>query len=423
RRPRPSRARSPGGRGVPAGPRPDPQQGGPGRPPREPPAAPSGCAARPAGDAAGGVDLAAVGVLRRSVAQGPPPQAPSDQPAVPGRGAAAAGRRRRLPAGHRLGRLRPPHAPPARPAPRARAPASRGPGPRGRLLGPDPGEHGAHRMGTTIRGSCEDRLREEGTGRRPLNMGPRIHPGASAPGAGRRLGPRGSGGAVTASSGTVRAGPRMPDPADVELPADWEDDDQPDPGRGRGRRAALIALGLVAVLVLGVGLVIGNYLNGLKNSYEKRTVVQITRDADHGERPEEIDGTGRNFLLLGSDKRSEEDAAAQGVSGERSDVMMLVHVSDDDESVYVTSFPRDLYVDIPGHGKDRINAALAFGGPGLAVSTVEDYTGVPVDHVALIDFDGIEGLVDTLGGVDVQVPLSFEADGHQFTEGTQTLDG
>ena len=215
----------------------------------------------------------------------------------------------------------------------------------------------------------------------------------------------------------------MTDPADVELPADWEDDDQPDPGRGRGRRAALIALGLVAVLVLGVGLVIGNYLNGLKNSYEKRTVVQITRDADHGERPEEIDGTGRNFLLLGSDKRSEEDAAAQGVSGERSDVMMLVHVSDDDESVYVTSFPRDLYVDIPGHGKDRINAALAFGGPGLAVSTVEDYTGVPVDHVALIDFDGIEGLVDTLGGVDVQVPLSFEADGHQFTEGTQTLDG
>ena len=215
----------------------------------------------------------------------------------------------------------------------------------------------------------------------------------------------------------------MTDPADVELPADWEDDDQPDPGRGRGRRAALIALGLVAVLVLGVGLVIGNYLNGLKNSYEKRTVVQITRDADHGERPEEIDGTGRNFLLLGSDKRSEEDAAAQGVSGERSDVMMLVHVSDDDESVYVTSFPRDLYVDIPGHGKDRINAALAFGGPSLAVTTVEDYTGVPIDHVALIDFEGIEGLVDTLGGVDVQVPMDFEADGIEYTAGTQSMDG
>src|SRR5690625_6322785 len=70
-----------------------------------------------------------------------------------------------------------------------------------------------------------------------------------------------------------------------------------------------------------------------------------------------------------------------------------------------------------------MSAALAFGGVGLAVSTVESYTGVPIDHVALIDFDGIEGLVDTLGGVDVDVPVDFEADGHQFTEGTQSMDG
>ncbi|MFC7374018.1 LCP family protein [Brachybacterium sp. GCM10030267] len=212
-------------------------------------------------------------------------------------------------------------------------------------------------------------------------------------------------------------------PDDVELPADWEDDDQSEPRRGRGRRIALISLGLVAVLVLGVGLVVANYLNGLSNQYEKRTVVQITRGASDGERPEAVEGSGRNFLLLGSDKRSEEDAASEGVSGQRSDVVMLVHVTDDNQQVYITSFPRDLYVDIPGHGKNRINAALAFGGPGLAVTTVENYTGVPIDHVALIDFDGIEGLVDTLGGVDVQIPESFEAGGHQFTEGTQTLDG
>ncbi|WP_114856435.1 LCP family protein [Brachybacterium sp. YJGR34] len=211
---------------------------------------------------------------------------------------------------------------------------------------------------------------------------------------------------------------------DLDLPSEWEEEGE-DRGteKRRGRRAAFIALGLVAVLVVGVGLVIGNYLGGIRGEYEKRTVVQITRGASDGERPEDLDGTGENYLLMGSDKRSAEDASSEGVSGQRSDVMMLVHVSDDKENVYVTSFPRDLYVPVPGYGMDRINSALAYGGVGLAVTTVENYVGVPIDHVALIDFDGIEGLVDSLGGVDVEVPESFEADGVEFTEGTQHMSG
>src|SRR5699024_11219698 len=99
----------------------------------------------------------------------------------------------------------------------------------------------------------------------------------------------------------------MTDSDDVELPGEWEDDDRTEPGPRRGRRAALSALAAVGVLVLGLGLVIGNYLNGLQNCYQKRTVVQITRGASGGGRPAEIDGTRRNMLLVGCARRSPGD--------------------------------------------------------------------------------------------------------------------
>ncbi|MDO5661796.1 MAG: LCP family protein [Brachybacterium sp.] len=194
--------------------------------------------------------------------------------------------------------------------------------------------------------------------------------------------------------------------------------DDREPPRRR-RKGWWIAGGLVMVLILGVGLAVGGYLMALRGAYEKTNTVAITRE--EGEKPEA--GEGTNYLLLGSDKRSEDEAESSGVTGQRSDVMMLVHVSADRDEVYVISFPRDLYVEIPGQGTDRINAALAYGGLPLAVATVEDYTGVPIDHVALIDFDGIEGLVDALGGVEVQVPTDFEGDGVQFHQGPQEMNG
>lgn len=205
------------------------------------------------------------------------------------------------------------------------------------------------------------------------------------------------------------------DPDEIEL----FDDDQHDEHehRPRHRRRGLIALVVVGALVLAVGLIAGGYLFSLRQSfYSKSTHVALDE-----KRPEAAAGT--NYLLLGSDKRDPDSEEARTVTGQRSDVMMLVHVSADRTSAYVVSFPRDLYVPIPGHGSDRINAALAYGGVPLAVSTVQDYTGVPIDHVALIDFDGIQGLVDALGGVDVRVDQSFTGDGVEFTAGYQHMDG
>ncbi|MGP9683366.1 LCP family protein [Brachybacterium sp. AOP3-A1-3] len=206
-------------------------------------------------------------------------------------------------------------------------------------------------------------------------------------------------------------------------PAPHDHPGQPRRPRRPRRRTALLALLVIACLVAVGGVLTGRYLGSLEEAYEKRSVVSLDRGASDGERPQGEDDGGQNILLLGSDQRAPQDAADQGVTGQRSDTMMLVHVPQDGSAAYIVSFPRDLQVDIPGHGEDRLNAALAYGGVPLAVSTVEDYTQAPIDHVALIDFEGIQGLVDTLGGVDVQVPESFERDGMQFTEGSQHLDG
>ncbi|MDO5645291.1 MAG: LCP family protein [Dermabacter sp.] len=201
-----------------------------------------------------------------------------------------------------------------------------------------------------------------------------------------------------------------------------ESDDQRAGDTKRSRRTLWLCLTAVLAPLLIAALAVGGYLWTLRDAYVKDvTFVDVTRTASDGDAPAE--GAGTNILLLGSDKRDPEAQAAEGVFGQRSDVMMLVHISADGQYAYVSSFPRDLYVEIPGHGQDRINAALAFGGVPLAVATVENYVGTEIDHVALVDFDGIEAIVDALGGIDVEIPETFEGDGVQFTEGIQHLNG
>jgi LCP family protein required for cell wall assembly len=69
--------------------------------------------------------------------------------------------------------------------------------------------------------------------------------------------------------------------------------------------------------------------------------------------------------------------------------------------------PRDLRVDIPGHGEDKINAAFAYGGPTLAIKTVQSVTGLPINHVVVVDFGTFDEVIDALGGVAIDVPSRF----------------
>lgn len=132
-----------------------------------------------------------------------------------------------------------------------------------------------------------------------------------------------------------------------------------------------------------------------------------------------------NVLVLGSDSRiSGGDPAQWEVGAQRTDAIMLVHLPADRESAQVVSFPRDSWVTVPGHGEAKINAAFSYGGPSLMIETVEQLTGVRIDHFMLTDFTSFTTLTDALGGVQIRVPEDI-GDGKevQFAAGVHVMSG
>lgn len=123
-----------------------------------------------------------------------------------------------------------------------------------------------------------------------------------------------------------------------------------------------------------------------------------------------------NYLILGSDSRAgltDEELGQFGtdkqIGGEnRADTIMLVHTDPALEKAIILSFPRDLWVEIPGRGEDRINAAfeggIDGGGAQLVGATVHKLTGLEINHTLYVDLAGFQGVVDTLGGVDMCIP-------------------
>ena len=131
-----------------------------------------------------------------------------------------------------------------------------------------------------------------------------------------------------------------------------------------------------------------------------------------------------NILMLGSDSRvSAGDPTQWAVGAQRTDAIMLFHIAADRKSAYVMSIPRDSWVAIPGHGTAKINAAFSWGGPSLLVRTVEQVTGIRVDHLAIVDFDGFKQITDALGGVTITVPETVSSSQGTIRAGTYTMDG
>ncbi|MFF3325488.1 LCP family protein [Streptomyces sp. NPDC002889] len=156
------------------------------------------------------------------------------------------------------------------------------------------------------------------------------------------------------------------------------------------------------------------------------------------ERPEPVAVDALNVLLLGSDTRSGEGNDAYGSDGgdsQRSDTTILLHIAADRQSATAMSIPRDLMVTIPSCGKPdgsrtqeqfaQFNWAFQFGGAACTIRTVEQFTGIRIDHHMVIDFRGFKDMVDAVDGVEVCLtePINDKAAHLTLRSGRQTLDG
>ena len=212
-------------------------------------------------------------------------------------------------------------------------------------------------------------------------------------------------------------GERAPEPTN---------DDDLAPYRNRTLKRVLISLGILG-LVLAV--VIGGGLWFLTNRYAGNIdrVANVFSGLDEQNRPapatpaQQASAEPVTFLLVGSDTRAhlEPGETPDG----RSDAIIVARFSGDRKDAQLISIPRDSWVDIPGHGKNKINASYSFGGPSLLIQTVEQLTKVRIDHYLAIDFDGLIQVTDDLGGVDVVVADTTSNGPYTFPAGVNHLNG
>src|SRR6266702_4487619 len=196
--------------------------------------------------------------------------------------------------------------------------------------------------------------------------------------------------------------------------------------RRRRRTGRIIALSAASLIVLIVLAMVGLWL------YADHALHRVDAIGDYPRRPAACAGT--NWLIVGSDSRQGlsgtqanrlHTGTEQEASGSRTDSIVLLHLPGNGTKPTMVSLLRDSYVTIPGHDKSKINAAFAFGGPQLLVRTVEENTGLRIDHYAEIGLGGFANVVDDVGGVTMCLPQAVQDSfaGINLPAGCQTLNG
>jgi LCP family protein required for cell wall assembly len=201
---------------------------------------------------------------------------------------------------------------------------------------------------------------------------------------------------------------------------------------GWGRRIGVgLAVVLLVLLVWGV-LSFLSFRGGVAKANKR---VGFATKAALDDQDSLLLSNPTDILLLGTD-HANSDARA---NDQHSDSIMLVRTDPSHHRIAYLSIPRDLRVEIPGHGEGKINAAFQIGGPSLAIRTIRHFTGLPMNHVVVVDFASFQQLIDDVGGITIDVPapiLSNRFDcpyataarcqrwpGWRFRKGRQHMDG
>ncbi|HEU0248108.1 MAG TPA: LCP family protein [Gaiellaceae bacterium] len=208
----------------------------------------------------------------------------------------------------------------------------------------------------------------------------------------------------------------------------------PTSGRRRRRWGLWIALALLGFVVLFAAWGALGYRSFSSGVDQANGRLSNAAEAHLAKRGGSILSDPTTILVIGTDGGR---APGRG-DANRSDSLLLLRTDPGKHRISYLSIPRDLRVEIPGYGTSKVNAANQIGGPSLTIATVRTLTGLPIDHVIVVDFDGFRELIDALGGITVDVPkriLSNRFDcpykpakcrdweGWRFAKGPQHMDG
>ncbi|HDR8072379.1 TPA: LytR family transcriptional regulator [Bacillus cereus] len=183
------------------------------------------------------------------------------------------------------------------------------------------------------------------------------------------------------------------------------------------RKISFWILGILVVVVITGGVYAYNIYTSVSSTLDK---IHKPLNSQHStKRIEEIKGENAkpiSILLMGTDER--------GAERGRSDSLMLLTLNSKQKSMKLLSIPRDTYTEMVGKDKkDKINHAYAFGGIDMAVKSIENFIGIPVDYYITVNMKGFKEVVDVIQGVDVENDLEFSLEGMHFEKGNIHLDG